>query len=153
MIKAKSSGKDRLSIEFKSIEFKSFLTGRSQFSVVNSASSEPVDIKCGIPQGTVLGPLLFLLYINDISDSLKHSHIKLFADDSNLFIFNKNLKELFRIANSELSNLSHWISANKLYINYDKTNYMLFTGIKGKKDKSYHDDPNLPLLLGNHRLE
>ena len=71
--------------------FKSYLLGRSQFTVVNGYSSSTIAVTCGIPQGTVLGPLLFLLFINDIANSVVKSKIKLFADDSNLFIANKDL--------------------------------------------------------------
>ena len=106
--------------------FKTYLTGRTQFTVVGSSKSTSRITSCGVPQGTVLGPLLFLLYINDITNSVCKSKIKLFADDSNLFVVSNNLPELFNIANSELSSLSQWIRANKLYINYDKTNYMIF---------------------------
>src|SRR6267154_640809 len=106
--------------------FKSYLVGRTQFTVVGNSRSTLRVTTCGVPQGTVLGPLLFLLYINDIINSVDKSQIKLFADDSNLFVISDNIQWLFNIANSELSNLSHWISVNKLHINYDKTNFMIF---------------------------
>ncbi len=105
---------------------RSYLTGRTQFTALNGVSSGPLEITCGVPQGTVLGPLLFLIYINDIPNSVKNSVIKLFADDSNLFIVSKDLSTLFSVANSELAHISSWTLSNKLHINYTKTNYMLF---------------------------
>jgi hypothetical protein len=106
--------------------FKTYLIGRTQFTIVNTYSSNVIKTSCGIPQGTVLGPLLFLLYINDIVNSTTNSQIKLFADDSNLFIIGDNIDVLYEVANKELCNLSRWVCANKLHINYDKTNFMIF---------------------------
>ena len=126
---------------------RSYLTNRTQFTVVNGHSSSTSTITCGVPQGTVLGPLLFLLYINDIPNSVKHSLTKLFADDSNLFIISNSLRNLFDTANIELSNLTQWIYANKLYINYAKTNYMLFC--PKLKPVSSYDLASAPNLLFN----
>src|SRR5688572_21145536 len=71
--------------------FKSYLIGRKQFTVVNEVDSTVKMTTCGIPQGTVLGPLLFLLFVNDISNSVTKSQVKLFADESNLFVISNNI--------------------------------------------------------------
>ena len=71
-------------------------------------------IKCGVPQGSILGPLLFLTYINDLSASCDHSQPFLFADDTNLFISGKNICQLQQNMESDLMNIAEWLKANKL---------------------------------------
>ena len=131
--------------------FRSYLINRSQFTSINSCNSSTNTINCGIPQGTVLGPLLFLLYINDLPNSVKNSQAKLFADDSNLFVVNNNIKQLYESANCELSSLFHWVSSNKLHINYDKTTYILFDRVKKGPVIDVNDISPLPLLTINKR--
>ena len=84
-------------------------------------------IKYGVPQGSILGPLLFLLYINDLTNSSSLLEFVLFADDSNVFISNSNYDDLLRILNEELKNISQWFKANNLSLNLNKTNYILFS--------------------------
>ena len=103
-----------------------YLTNRKQYVYVDGHSSNLLDVSCGVPQGSVLGPILFLIYINDIcnvSDSLQYV---LFADDTNIFCSENKLVDLQVILNRELSKLYVWFSVNKLSLNLDKTNYILF---------------------------
>jgi len=69
--------------------FKDYLSNRSQYVFVNHVSSKTLKVNCGVPQGSVLGPLLFLLYVNDIENCIPSNVVKLYADDTNLFIFGK----------------------------------------------------------------
>ena len=84
-------------------------------------------IKCGVPQGSILGPLLFLLYINDLLHASEYFMPILFADDTNLFATGYNLNDIISQINKEIDNVYAWVKANKLSLNIDKTNFMLFT--------------------------
>jgi hypothetical protein len=113
--------------------FRSYLQFRQQYVYLNNVSSSLRPVVCGVPQGSVLGPLLFILYINDIvkcSDILKFI---LFADDTNLFYSNRNFYVLEQEINVELSKLAIWFAANKLSLNATKSNYIIF-GFKKSQD-------------------
>ena len=106
--------------------FHNYLQDRKQYVFLNGISSTLKSIVCGVPQGSILGPLLFIIYINDIVNCSKLLKFILFADDTNLFYSNSDLAQLQKIVNSELTKLSDWFCANKLSLNVVKTNYMLF---------------------------
>src|SRR5207244_1854908 len=105
---------------------KSNLNNRKQYVNYNNCTSTVKPIQCGVPQGSILGPLLFLLYINDMTYCCKNLHFLLFADDTNIFYSNPSLLQLMHIVNGELDSLSNWFKANKLSLNIKKTNYMMF---------------------------
>ena len=113
--------------------FNSYLTNRYQYVKYNNTASDMKKITCGVPQGSILGPLLFSLYINDIASVSNILSSILFADDTTLFCSSKNLQELTAIVNNELANIMQWLNANKLSLNIDKTNFMLFRP-KGKNE-------------------
>lgn len=105
---------------------KSYLVNRKQNVVFDGVSSEYRDISCGVPQGSILGPLLFLLYINDMHSSVKYSTIHHFADDTNLLYSNKDLKLLRKHMNEDLKLIFDWLCANRLSLNVSKTEFIIF---------------------------
>jgi hypothetical protein len=101
-------------------------------SAIGNVVSDQKSITCGVPQGSVLGPLLFLLYINDFSNSATSLDFHLFADDSNLFYSNRNLEVLERNLNEQLLKVHEWLCANKLALNVEKSNFVLFRPVQKK---------------------
>ena len=91
-------------------------------------------INHGVPQGSVLGPLLFLIYINDLPNALVYSDAFIFADDTALLYSDKNLKRIRKRINIDLKLLVHWLHANKIGLNVDKTEAILFRSAKKKVD-------------------
>ena len=115
--------------------FESYLEDRIQFVTYNSEKSSTKPMKCGVPQGSILGPILFLVYINDLVSVCKHSLAFLFADDTNLFSSGKNLAELAAKVNEDLSSISVWLKVNKLSLNVKKTHFLVFSNKKAIVDK------------------
>ena len=112
--------------------FKSYLSGRKQFVEYNGASSSQGNIVCGVPQGSILGPLLFLIYINDLALASEKIFSILFADDSNLFLSGKDPNQLIKSMNEELVHIVKWLQVNKLSVNLKKTHFMIFRKRKTK---------------------
>ena len=106
--------------------FQSYLTDTTQTIQVGLCISTKENILCGVPQGSVLGPLLFLICINDIQNSSKRFQFYLFADDTNLLYAGRNLKSLETVVNRELLGVGDWLTANKLSLNFKKTNSVIF---------------------------
>ena len=106
--------------------FSSYLSNRTQCVSVNGHISSHLKITCGVPQGSVLGPLLFLIYINDLPKSSKKLSFYLFADDTNIYFESDNLSHLEKLVNNELKHVKKWLDVNKLALNVDKTNFIIF---------------------------
>ena len=106
--------------------FTSYLTDRSQFVKVNGSTSSLMNILFGVPQGSILGPLLFLIFINDLPESTS-LFVKLFADDTFLCAQNKSFSVLESEVNSELDKVANWLLSNKLTLNINKSKYMVIT--------------------------
>ena len=105
---------------------KSYLEKRSQYVCCNSYESSMHEIRCGVPQGSILGPLLFLIYVNDIMQVSTKVMPLLYADDTNLFCSGKNISEIIDTLNNELTLYMKWMQINKLTVNADKTKVIIF---------------------------
>lgn len=106
--------------------FCSYLNNRLQYVCVNKVNSSYKQICCGVPQGSILGPLLFLLYINDLPKVSTYFKFIMFADDTNIFAKGKDIDNLVNNINYELEHISKWFGANLLSLNVKKTNYIIF---------------------------
>ena len=125
--------------------FNSYLTDRKQFVIINGKNSKTKYITTGVPQGSVLGPLFFLIYINDIQYACNSENSRLFADDTSYFLHDKKLENLMNKAKTTVTNLQQWLSANKLSLNIEKTMYVIFRN-KNKQMGKIADD----LQVGNN---
>ena len=105
---------------------RSFLTNRKQYTSINGYDSTPQDIPHGVPQGSVLGSLLFILFINDLHTSVKTNKVHHFADDTNLLFINKSLKMINKLISHDLALLVQWLRANRISLNAIKTKLVLF---------------------------
>ena len=105
---------------------KNYLTNRKQFVKLGKHKSELRDITCGVPQGSVLGPLLFILYVNDLSKACPTGNTRIFADDTNVFFKCKDTNEITRIGSQIMTQLYQWFKSNKLTLNAEKSNFIIF---------------------------
>ena len=94
--------------------FKSYLSNRNHYVSINGYESGLATLNCGIPQGSVLGPLVFLLFIYDLNQAIKFHH---FTDDTNLFCLSNSIKKLKKVVNADLKHLANWLNANKISFN------------------------------------
>ena len=109
-----------------------YLTDRKQYVTFNNTESSVSKIICGVPQGSILGPLLFLIYINDMMNISDKLIPLLYADDTNFFYSGKDIPELINTLNTELRKFTMWTNVNKLTVNEDKTQYIIFRAPKAK---------------------
>ena len=125
----------------------SYLSEREQYVSQNGQHSNYNNITCGVPQGSVLGPLLFILYINDLPTISNNVKPILFADDTNLIFYDKTILNLKDKMQTDINKLFKWLNINKLSIHINKTNVLLFN-IRNK-----NENINLNLYINNIKLK
>ena len=121
--------------------FRSCLNDRTQFVSVNGFNSDYKTVKYGVPQGSVLGPLLFLIFINDLNIAIKNSETFHFADDTCLLNIKDSIKKINKVVNKDLKFLIQWLHANKISLNVAKTEVIIFR----RKKKQLDFDLNLKI--------
>ena len=126
--------------------FASYLLNRYQSVRVNGVTSSSLPVTCGVPQGSILGPLLFLIYINDMNLAVESSTIFHFADDTNLLYSSKTIKKLKQNLNKDLMLLYDWLCANRLSLNTGKTEFIVF------RPPRYNQGVRITLKLNHTKL-
>jgi hypothetical protein len=143
--KLHSYGVDEIALTW----FNSYLSDRKQKCYVNGSLSTTLSISCGVPQGSIIGPLLFLIYINDLPDCLNEGLPRMYADDTNISLQSNNPNELENLMNIELSNLKTWLDANKLSLNIAKTEFMV---IGSHQRLSTFDNCDIKVHVNNKQI-
>ena len=120
-------------IRGKALElFRSYLENRKQYTSLNNFNSNTKSITCGVPQGSVLGPLFFILFINDLPNCCPLGNVRIFADDTNIFFHANNIQEIINTGENIMLELNSWFSNNNLSLNIDKSSFIIFKSPKKK---------------------
>lgn len=140
---------EKLGIRGTAIEWiRSYLSARTQKTKYIKEESRLKETTVGVPQGTVMGPDLFIIFINDIVKSITKCNIQLFADDTLLYVMGKDINDLVKTLNEEMKNLVKWLNLNNLKLNIDKTKFMI---IKTKRQE--HIPPQDPIKIEGVQIE
>ncbi len=125
--------------------FQSYLSDRTQQVKFDDHVSEKIEINHGVPQGTVLGPLLFIFYLNDLTWVVKNCTLKMFADDTLIYYASSNVNDINNMINEDLKNVNEWLCTNTMALNLEKTKFMLIS--------NRTSDINCEIKLNNYIIE
>ena len=129
--------------------FESYLSCRTQVCTVNGTLSDARQLTCGVPQGTILGPLLFLMYINDLPNCVDYSSTRMYADDTNLTATGCNIPEIKSMLENDIQCIVKWLCANKLTLNVIKSELMVI----GSRQRLASLSENLELTVNGISLK
>jgi len=146
LTKLSNYGVDHLSVAW----FRSYLTDRTQRCYVNGCLSNQNPVKLGVPQGSNLGPLLFLIFINDLPNCLNTALARMFADDTSISVHSVNISGLEPLLNIEIKNLHSWLLANKLSLNIAKTELMI---IGSRQKFTAHDNYEININIAGSEIK
>jgi hypothetical protein len=132
--------------------FESYLTNRKQKTKIGQYISDVIDNNIGVPQGSVLGPLLFIIYMNDLSNVTKDVSINLFADDTLVYVNGKNVTYVCDVLNRELKNMSIWFAVNKLKLNVSKTTAIVIANSKITIERNFLLNPTASIIIDNENV-
>ena len=130
--------------------FSNYLNDRRHMTYVNGVKSNEQNATCGIPQGSILGPLLFIMYVNDLPNCVSNSQVSMYADDTGLYYISRNIKDIVSKINEDLENVSNWLTRNKLSLNVKKTEFMII-GTSQRLAKIVDSDINIKIK--NERIK
>ena len=127
----------------------SYLLDRKQEVRIGKSTSEKRNILAGVPQGSVLGPLLFILFINDLPLHIEHSNIDIFADDATLHNSSKDVSNINNDLQVDVNNVLQWCKQNNMVLNENKTKGLLI----GTSQRLSRCQSNLEIIVNNHKIE
>ena len=129
--------------------FNSYMTNRTQQVQIGNALSDKCPVKYGVPQGSILGPLLFILYINDLPLSISNCNTDMYADDSTIHISGKNISDIQTKVQEDLNRIELWCKDNNMFINCNKTKCITV----GTKQKLAFQNEELYLTINSEQLQ
>ena len=129
-------------------QLRSYLTGRKQYTSINGVNSDSCELTCGVPQGSALGPLFFILYMNDIVNAADANNIRLYADDTGIFLHGRNLSNLINRTREYFRKLQKWFMCNRLTLNATKSYFSIYHTVNKPIPEGLDE-----IVIGNMKIQ